>query len=90
MESKSLGYSITGLALSIPKVIPLGFKPKTFRTGICHSISLSIPLFMGIFGIPQKRICADFAPIRLVNTLLSVAKVRESEQKAKIIMDFFD
>ena len=45
-------------------VIPLGFKPKTFRTGICHSISLSIPLFMGIFGIPQKRICADFAPIR--------------------------
>jgi len=20
---------------------------------------------MGIFGIPQKRICADFAPIRL-------------------------
>ena len=31
MESKSLGYSITGLALSIPKVIPLGFKPKTFR-----------------------------------------------------------
>ena len=67
----------------------LGFKPKTFRTGICHSISLSIPLFMGIFGIPQKRICADFAPIRLVNALLSVAKVRESEQKAKIIMDFF-
>ena len=33
------------------------------------------PFFMGIFGIPQKRICADFAPIRLVNTLLSVAKV---------------
>jgi hypothetical protein len=72
------------------KVTPLGFKPKTFRTGICHSISLSIPLFMGIFGIPQKRICADFAPIRLVNTLLSVAKVRISEQKAKIIMDFFE
>ena len=44
---------------------------------------------MGIFGIPQKRICADFAPIRLVNTLLSVAKVRISEQKAKLIMDFF-
>ena len=42
-------------------VIPLGFKPKTFRTGICHSISLSIPLFMGIFAIPQKRICADLA-----------------------------
>ena len=26
----------------------------------------------------------------IVNTLLSVAKVRESEQKAKIIMDFFE
>ena len=35
-----------------------------------------------------------FAPILrrfgIVNTLLSVAKVRESEQKAKIIMDFFE
>ena len=79
----------TGVSRFFRCVIPLGFKPKTFRTGICHSISLSIPLFMGIFGIPQKRICADFAPIRLVNTLLSVAKVRISEQKAKLIMDFF-
>ena len=65
-----------GIGFADPRVIPLGFKPKTFRTGICHSISLNIPLFMGIFGIPQKRICADFAPIRLVHTLLSVAKVR--------------
>ena len=75
--------------LRLSLVIPQGFKPWTFRTGICHSISLSIPLFMGIFGIPQKRICADFAPIRLDNALLSVAKVRISEQKAKLIMDFF-
>ena len=41
-----------------------GEKTTKNRTGICHSISLSIPLFMGIFGFPQKRICADFAPIR--------------------------
>ena len=75
--------------LRLSLVIPQGFKPWTFRTGICHSISLSIPLFMGIFGIPQKRICADFAPIRLDNALLSVAKIRISEQKAKLIMDFF-
>ena len=47
--------------LRLSLVIPQGFKPWTFRTGICHSISLSIPLFMGIFGIPQKRICADSA-----------------------------
>ena len=71
-------------------VIPLGFKPKTFRTGICHSISLSIPLFMVIFGIPQNAFAPILRRFGIVNTLLSVAKVRISEQKAKIIMDFFE
>ena len=51
-------------------VIPLGFKPKTFRTGICQPILSKSSVFTGLFGFPQKRICADFAPIRLVNTLV--------------------
>ena len=50
-------------------VIPLGFKPKTFRTGICQPILSKSLVFIGFFGLYQKRICADFAPIRLVNTL---------------------
>ena len=51
-------------------VIPLGFKPKTFRTGICQPILSKSLVFIGFFGLYQKRICADFAPIRLVNTLI--------------------
>ena len=51
-------------SLDVVLVIPLGFKPKTFRTGSCHSIPLSTPLFMGIFGNHQMRICVDFAAIR--------------------------
>jgi len=42
---------------------------------ICHSISLSIPLFMGIFGIPQKRICADSALLILSCRLQRYEKV---------------
>ena len=49
-------------------VIPQGFKPWTFRTGICQPILSKSSVFTGFFGFPQKRFCADFAPIRLVNT----------------------
>ena len=59
-----------GLTLVIPFVIPQGFKPWTFRTGICQPILSKSSVFIGLFGFPQKRICADFAPIRLVNTLV--------------------
>jgi len=69
-------------------VIPLGFKPKTFRTGICQPILSKSLVFIGFFGFSQKRICADFAPIRLVITLVIGCKDTNKRMKNQIYLNF--